>query len=248
VKDEVLELIEAAAAKNPSITYLLLDPESPCSQPETAILSHVGGVPYAERGEIWPVHPNSVPPRFLLQVRLDEPSLGEQWHGRLIAVFLVFDAEQIVRNYAAPSHEKYESISSAVPPIGCIRLRSLRFPAASNDYQIPMSPVQLCDRIPEIKNLLSPFTGDCSGLLSQIIRPNLYGYDLEAPEIAYQGGSPMLIQNPHDPECDHCHRRMRFLFQFGEIIPGLQLADAGVGYVYGCDHHPHHCKALIDSH
>ena len=111
-----------------------------------------------------------------------------------------------------------------------------------------MSPAELCDRVPEIKNLLSPFTNDVAGLLSQILRPNVYGYDLEAPEIAYQGGAPMLIQNPHDPVCDHCHQRMRFLFQFGEIIPGLQLADAGVGYVYGCDDHPDHCKGFIDSH
>jgi hypothetical protein len=99
--------------------------------------------------------------------------------------------------------------------------------------------------ISEIKSLLSPFTGDVSGLLSQILRPNVHGYDLKAPESAYQGGSPVLIQNPHDPERDHCHQRMRFLFQFGEIIPGLHLADAGVGYVYGCDHYPHYCKAFL---
>jgi hypothetical protein len=247
VKDKVVELIEEAASRNPSITYLLLD-DSPCSEAETAALSHVGGMPYAERGETWPVHSDSVPPRFLLQVRLDEPSLGEQWQDRLIAVFLVSDAEQIVRSYAAPSMDKYVPISSSLPPFNCVLLRSLPFPAASNDDPIPMSPAQLCDSIPEIKGLLRGFTGDCSGLLSQILRPDVYGYDLEEPEIAYQGGSPMLIQNPHDPECDHCNRRMRFLFQFGEIIPGLQLADAGVGYVYGCDDHPDHCKAFIDSH
>ena len=176
------------------------------------------------------------------------PSLGEQWQDRLIVVFLVFDAEQIVRSYAAPSLEKYVPISSPVPPFSCIRLRSLPFPAVSKDDPIPMSPAQLIDNIPQIKNLLGPITGECLGLLSQILRPNVYGYDLAAPEIAYQGGSPMLIQNPHDPKCDHCNLAMRFLFQFGEIIPGLQLADAGVGYVYGCDDHPDHCKAFIDSH
>jgi hypothetical protein len=247
VKEQVLALIEKAAAKYQSVNYLLLDDE-PCSEPETAVLSHVGGIPSAESGETWPAHADSVPPRFLLQVRLDEPSLGELWQGRLIAVFLVFDAEQIVRSYAAPALEKYVPIASPVPPFGCVRLKSLPFPAANKNDPIPMSPVELCENIPELKDLLGSFTRDCSGLLSQIIRPNLFGYDLEAPEIAYQGGSPMLIQNPHDPECDHCNRRMRFLFQFGEIIPGLQLADAGVGYVYGCDDHPHHCKAFIDSH
>jgi uncharacterized membrane protein (DUF485 family) len=248
VKEQVLDLIQAAAAKNPCVTYLLLDDNMPCFESEIAILSHVGGRPYAEEGETWPVHADSVPPRFLLQVRLDEPSLGERWQERLIAVFLVSDAEQIVRSYAVPTLEKYVPIASPVTPFSCIRLRSLPFPVVSEDDPIPMSPEQLRDNIPEIKELLALFTSDSSGLLSQIIRRNLHGYDLEAPDIAYQGGSPMLIQNPHDPECDHCHQAMRFLFQFGEIIPGLQLADAGVGYVYGCDDHPDHCKAFIDSH
>jgi hypothetical protein len=248
LKDRVFELIQEAAAHIPSITYLLLGNNELCSEPETAILSHVGGVPYAESGETWPDHPGSDPVRFLLQARLDEPSLGHVWQGRLIAVFLVFDSEQIVRSYAAPSLEKYVPIFSPVTSLSCVRLESIRFPIASDDYQVPMGPAQLCDSIPEIKALLQTYTRDVSGLLSQILRPNVYRYHLEAPEIAYEGGSPMLIQNPHDPDCDHCHQRMRFLFQFGEIIPGYQLADGGVGYVYGCDHHPYHCKGFIDSH
>jgi hypothetical protein len=247
VRERVLELIEEAAAQNPSVTYMLLD-ESPCSEPEAVVSSHVGGVPYAEKGETWAVHGNSDPPRFLLQVRLDEPSLGDTWQDRLIAVFLVFDAEQIVRSYDAPSIEKYEPVSSPVTPLKCIRLRSIAFPVTSKDEPTPMSLAELYDRVPEIKYLLSPFTKDVAGLLSQILRPNVYGYDLGAPKIAYQGGAPMLIQSPDDPVCDLCHQRMRFLFQFGEIIPGLQLADAGVGYVYGCDDHPDHCKGFIDSH
>jgi hypothetical protein len=247
VTERVLELIEEAAAQNPSVTYMILD-ERPCPEPEAVVSSHVGGVPYAEKGETWAVHGNSDPPRFLLQVRLDEPSLGDTWQDRLIAVFLVFDAEQIVRSYEAPSLEKYEPISSPVLPFKFIRLESVAFPVTSKDEPTPMSPAELCESIPAIKRLLSPFTKDVAGLLSQILRPNVYGYDLEAPEIAYQGGAPMLIQNPHDAICDYCHQGMRFLFQFGEIIPGLQLADAGVGYVYGCDDHPDHCRAFIDSH
>ena len=75
IKERVLDLIKEAAAKNPSITNLLLDDE-PCSEPETAISSRVGGLPYAEKDETWSIHSDSVPPRFLLQVRLDEP---EPW-------------------------------------------------------------------------------------------------------------------------------------------------------------------------
>ncbi len=247
VRERVLELIEEAATQNPSVTYLLLD-ESQCSETEAVVSSHVGGVPYAEKSETWPIHGNSDPPRFLLQVRLDEPSLGDTWQDRLIAVFLDFDSEQIVRSYESPSLDKYVPISSPVTPFKCVCLRSIAFPVTSIEDPIPLSPAELCGRVPEVKTLLSQFTNDVAGLLSQILRPDVYGYDLEAPEIAYQGGAPMLIQNPHDPVCDVCHKRMCFLFQFGEIIPGYQLADGGVGYAYGCDDHPDHCKAFIDSH
>jgi hypothetical protein len=41
---------------------------------------------------------------------------------------------------------------------------------------------------------------------------------------------------------------MRFLFQFGDLVPGSPLGDAGVGYVYGCDGHPDDCVGFIDSH
>jgi hypothetical protein len=56
------------------------------------------------------------------------------------------------------------------------------------------------------------------------------------------------IQNPHDPVCGECGKPMRFLFQFGEVVPGVQMADAGVYYVYGCDDHPGYCKGFVDSH
>jgi hypothetical protein len=247
VKKRVLELIDEAAESNPQITYLLLN-NDPCSDPATAVLSHVGGAPYAEAGETWPAHPNSDPPRFLLQVRIDEPSLGDCWQGRLVVVFLIFDLEQVVRSYAAPSLDKFVPIVPPITPFNCGRLKSLRFPAASEDDLVPMSPAQICDRFTAIKELLSQYSRDPSGLLSQVVCPNHYGYDLQEPDIAYQGGSPMLIQGPHDPECNHCHQRMRFLFQFGEIIPGFKLGDGGVGYVYGCGDHPDHCKAFVDSH
>jgi hypothetical protein len=247
VKVQVHEAIRKAAAGNPSVTLLLPD-DGPCCESQTAVLSHAGGVPYAEEGDVWPVQRGWGPAAFLLQVRIDEPDLGDLWQGRLIGVFLLPDNEPVVWSHEGPSLEKYAPIAPPVPPLGRARLRSLPAPARSKSRQIPISPTQLCRRVPEIRTLLSPFAGDVPGLLSQVLRANPYGYNLEAPDIAYQGGSPMLIQSPHRPTCSRCHRRMRFLFQFGEIIPGHQLGDDGVGYVYGCDDHPSHCKAFIDSH
>ena len=249
VVDQVLQLIEQAAARGPSVTFLRLAEEVACDD-AVLVQSHVGGVPYAESGDDWPQGtPEGDPAKFMLQVRLDGSDLGDQWQGRLIVVFLVFDAEQAVRSYAAPSIEKYVPLDAKRPPRPCIRLQPVRMPAEGGEEgKLPLLPDRLCDDFPEITVPLEPYTKDFAGVLAQILRPVLYGYSLDAPDIAYVGGDPMLIQNPHDPVCDECGKPMRFLFQFGEVVPGVQMADDGVCYVYGCDDHPDRCKGFVDSH
>lgn len=249
VVEQVLEFIEQAAARGPSVTFLRLAEEVACDD-AVLIQSHVGGVPYAESGDDWPQGtPEGDPAKFMLQVRLDHPGLGDQWQGRLIVVFLIFDYEQVVRNYAAPSIEKYTVLEAKRPPSPCILLKPIRMRAEGGDEGVlPLLPDRLCDDFPEITVPLEPYTNDFAGVLAQILRPNVYGYDLDAPSIAYIGGDPMLIQNPHDPVCDECGKPMRFLFQFGEVVPGVQMADDGVCYVYGCDDHPERCKGFVDSH
>jgi hypothetical protein len=249
-KQQVLDLIRRAAARQNSVTYLRLDREHAIKRGDVLLDSHVGGIPYAEQGDQWPDSPSGEEPaRFLIQVRLDEPTLGPVWQGRLVQVFLVFDLEQVVRSYASPAMHKYLELSPPHEPFECIRLSHVAFPAeAADESLLPVSPARLLELAPGIAQILAPYSGDADGLLTQILQPNTYGYDLDAPDIAYIGGDPMLIQNPHDPLCGHCRKAMRFLFEFGEIIPGEQLADAGVVYVYGCDDHPDHCQAFLDSH
>jgi hypothetical protein len=245
VKDRVLVMIQEAASGRPSVTFLRLDGGCQCHGHDAPLQSHVGGVPYLEAGEDWPT---GQPAKFLLQVRLDEPALGQRWQGRLLTVFLMFDGELVVRSYAAPSFDRSVAVPGPVPPVPCILLIPVRVPVGGDEFQVPASPAGLCELVPAIPQLLGKFTDDAAGLLSQILRPEVYGYDLEAQDIAYAGGEPMFIQNPHEPTCDECGESMRFLFQFGEVIPGLRLADGGVCYVYGCDEHPHCCKGFLDSH
>ena len=249
VVDQVLHFIEQAAARGPSVTFLRLAEEVACDD-AVLVRSHVGGVPYAESGDNWPQRtPEGDPAKFMLQVRLDHPALGDQWQVRLIVVFLIFDYEQVVRSYAAPSIEKSMALEAKRPPSPCVLLKPIRVPAESGaEGVLPMLPDRLCDDFPEITVPLEPYTNDFAGVLAQILRPNVYGYDLDAPRIAYVGGDPLLIQNPHDPVCDQCGKPMRFLFQFGEVVPGVQMADDGVCYVYGCDDHPGRCKGFVDSH
>lgn len=50
---QVLQLIEQAATRGPSITYPRLSEIVSC--PENVLIqSHIGGVPYAESGDDWP--------------------------------------------------------------------------------------------------------------------------------------------------------------------------------------------------
>lgn len=248
-QEQVLLAIRAAAQRGRAVTFLRLDRGCTASEPASVTESHVGGVPYAESPDQWPDGGGTDAPRFLLQIRLTDPGLGPIWQGRLIEVFQVLDYEQVVRSYAIPSLDRFTPLAPPLPPFTCVPLAPLPFPIAPEDAgQSIAYPSQLCETIPEICELLRPYTKDCSGLLAQILCPDVYGYDFETSFFAFEGGSPELIQSAHEPTCDRCRQPMRFLFQFGEIIPHLQLADGGVGYVYGCDEHPEFCKAFIDSH
>jgi hypothetical protein len=248
VKHRVLGLIEEAASARPSVTFLRLDPGRRCEDEErdAAVRSHVGGAPYMERGEAWPAG-ESV--RFLLQLLIDEPGLGERRQGRLVTVFMESDYFELsVRSHADPSILRYVPASGSVAPEPCVPLIPLRYPMQEAEERVPATPAALCQMVPEIAIILGRTTSDAQGLLAQVLRPDWYVYDLAMFEIAYEGGEPLLIQNPHDPVCDICGDRMRFLFQFGEVISGVRLADGGVGYVYGCDEHPDHCKGFLDTH
>ncbi len=248
VINEVLDLIEQAAAKGPSVTLLRPAEEVTCAG-AVLVQSRIGGEPYCESSDIPSVNVvDSELPDFLLQVRLDHSDFGDQWR-RLLVAFLVFDAEQVVRSYMEPSTAKHVSYSATRKRRPCLRLRSLRMPASVDEEgTFPILSQQLCRDFPEVTLPLRPYTKDFAGVLTQILCPNVYGYSLDTPDIAYIGGDPMLIQGPHDPVCDECGRPMRFLFQFGENVVGVPMGDAGVYYVYGCDEHPERCRGFVDSH
>ena len=71
VVQQVVELIQQAAAHGPSVTFLRLAEDVVCDG-NVLLQSHVGGVPYAESGDEWPQGtPEGEPAKFMLQVRLD---------------------------------------------------------------------------------------------------------------------------------------------------------------------------------
>src|SRR5262249_21339067 len=138
VNEQIFRLIEEAAARWPSVTFLRVNPAQKGSG-EELLQSHVRGVPYAEAGDEWPADS-----KFLLQVRLQEAGLGKPWQGLLFVAFFVFDSEQPIRSYAAPSHEKYVPLPAPVAPAPSIRLTSVRMPMMGEDEKFPASPARLC--------------------------------------------------------------------------------------------------------
>lgn len=232
--------------------------------------SHLVGEPYAEKGEKWPPSTppdpedpdgsSSVPAPFLLQVRLGDSALGPVWQGRLLTVFLQEDQEQIVRSYKDPDPKKYVRLEGGPEVVEAIALEELPIPMEvenetpkeKDEYVEPgppdFSPRALLERVPGLKERLERHFSDAQGLLTQVLLPDCHGYDLEAPSVMYQGKEASYIQNPHEGTCKICRSPLRFLFQFGDVVPGSPLGDAGVGYVYGCDGHPDACVGYIDSH
>lgn len=240
VAEKVIQLIECEKTAEPGVTFLKRSDGVPLDE-ELFVVSRVGGSPYMEPGDENPQKDIDKPETFLLQVRIDEPALGDAWQGRLLAVFQTRKFE-LVKSYESPSLDQYTRADFESAPI-CYPLRHIHAPREI------LNPKQLCENIPAIKEVLRPYTNDFAGLLTQILRPNHHHDSFEPQDLAYIGYEPMLIQPPlHEPHCDRCDQPMRFLFQFGEIIPARRMADAGICYVYGCDNHPEQCEAFVQSH
>jgi hypothetical protein len=225
--------------------------------------THLAGEPYAEVGETWPRRSVSIdgsedlasaPAPFLAQVRLEEPGLGAVWQGRLITVWLRDDPEPAARCHVAPDPSRHAPLTGGPSGAPAVPLASVPIPAppqvAKDDAEAPSpcAPEALLANVPGLRPRLAARTGDPQGLLAQILAHGQYGYTLEGADVLYQGGEPELIQNPHEAVCPECAGAMRFLFQFGDTVPGVQMGDAAVCYVYGCDRHPDCVRAFVDTH
>lgn len=60
------------------------------------------------------------------------------------------------------------------------------------------------------------------------------GYPLDGTK---RGGWPDWIQGEMAASCPRCRGPMQFLLQF-EPLPGYELGDAGMGYLFRCPEHP----------
>ena len=241
-RERAVELIETAAAGGSAFTLYRFAADLP------DVDSYVGGSPWCNPGDVPP--PDSK--HLLIQIRLDEPSLGPAWQGRIVQVFITDDWQTPTRSM--PGLNRDGEVGTIPEPLPRVALRPMRMPLPpepdpnSDEDDGLANPTWLLNNVPGLCALLSPHHRDVQGLLTQILGPGTYGYTVDAPDLIYSGGRPLLIQNPHDATCPVCKKPMRFLLQFGDVIGGIALGDAGARDVYGCDEHPDHCEAFVDSH
>ncbi|MEK6259002.1 MAG: DUF1963 domain-containing protein [Planctomycetota bacterium] len=244
----------------------------PTSQSELTA-SRFGGPPYGEAGEQWPTREDGSlePTDFLIQVRLDDP-LPPPWPGRLIVVFWKFDEQQTVLVYAAPSSARYVRrpgspdaspecvlmplpIPNANPPsiqnspaqAAASEAPSELFDSKNeNEWQLPYDPSLLIESVSGLRDELRQFTPRPADLLTHLMLTERHGYELDVSDIVQMGGRPQWVQDDPGPRtCPECGKRLRFLFQFGDLSGQSRLGDAGVCFVFGCDAHPDSAQSLV---
>lgn len=221
--------------------------------------SKIGGKPYAEALDVWPLLDDKQDAKFYfcLQLMLSSENLPQVWRGRLVTVYLL-DWQASVKTYDAASECKFVDLASVTHVFKEHFLTSAPTPfrpqphedddeEAWEEYWQFGGADYALENSRQIKDLLSSYTNLSSRVLGSILfaRKNVTS---GLSGLIAEGGEPTFIQGEHEPKCDHCGQSMRFLFEFGEILePELTIGDGAMVYIFGCDSHPHHCIGVVDS-
>lgn len=157
-------------------------------------------------------------------------------------MFLRHDPHPVVRSHAAASAQRHVPLAGGPPPEPAGVLRGVQLPAfESRGWRSD----GLLDRVPELRAQLAPHSADPAALLAEILSPGRAGTALHGDHVITEGGKPDLLHDPHGATCPTCKAPMRFLFQFGQFAPVVDVGDA-YAYVYGCDAHPEQVWAIVE--
>ncbi|WP_454831687.1 hypothetical protein [Pseudoxanthomonas wuyuanensis] len=105
---------------------------------------------------------------------------------------------------------------------------------------------QLIETVPGLEAKLNQLTAYPEQVLPMLLAGHAQDRVFGPEDAVLAGGAPALIQSAHDPLCTACQQPMRFLFQFDDVTEDFKMGDCGVGYIYGCDAHPEHCRWFVD--
>ncbi|MBS0206514.1 MAG: hypothetical protein JSS49_26800 [Planctomycetes bacterium] len=259
-RQQMLRCIDEAGRAGSNCTVLVAAEVASPTSNAAVIESHYGGMPYAEAGDVWPTvaEDKTEPADFLIQVRLDD-TFPSPWSGRLIVIFSRREIDQTVRCYATPACERWTALANGPTPQREWLLNKVLIPKQPGLEEVGMTrsrhgrdgyldydPVVLVDTLPQLNTELLAHTKRPADLLAAVLAPNHCGYGFELSHLVQLGGDPVWLHADLEGlDCEHCHRPMRFLFQFGDLNGGSVFDDGGVCYVFGCDNHPDQPRGIV---
>jgi len=255
--DSILEAYKSFVLSGPYCRLYGVIDDQPLSKRDDIIRSKVGGAPYAELGDQWPIGEDAeCPPIFCMQLALNDSELSADWLDRLIVVFVV-DWTVVVRSYSSPDADNAIDISNGSDLFGERFLYPMKVPIDKNlevdedgwsDFDEGFTSRYALEHSQSLKQSVMELSEQPEEFLDLVL--DAAGYPTYQPiDTIRQAKTPNLIQNPHEAICDICSQPLRFLFEFGEILEGeFTFGDAGMVYIYGCDEHPSCCKGFVDSH
>lgn len=257
-EDIVISIDKAARTSDYALMHSCF--VTPSYESTLSVISHFGGVPYLENINEFPIMGETTnhQTEFLLQLKLSAPRLGHTWQGQLITVYLdEYGGEITIRSYTDPAIEKQVTLTDYKESYAPLTFKSLAIPyvpepveyeddSEIDDEHIPGYETEsLIRHTSGLKEKLQQYTQYESILLSRLIDPQLE-HELDISNVILEGGDPVIIQSSHEAHCPVCDKKMRFLFQFGEVSKELQIGDCGQIYVYGCDDHTEQFEGFID--
>ncbi|KQZ74534.1 hypothetical protein ASD55_09060 [Rhodanobacter sp. Root561] len=213
-------------------------------------LARVGGEPLAGPDEMWPLDDEGQPGKFLLQLPLAGVA-HPAWNDRWLTIYLG-QHELLVRSYPGAADLVVTAAPNGVTKLAARALEPLAMPimeSLGDDDERghgALDGAWLLETVPGLGKRLSALTAQPLRVLSMLLDGDDAIADFAVENAILVGGEPELIQGPHEPHCELCQAPMRFLLQFCDVTDNDELGDCGVGYVYGCDAHPEHCRAFVD--
>ena len=212
------------------------------------IATKFGGLPYAERGDEWPVCGGCGEGlSFIFQANLAECAAAERGKG-LFAFFYCHSCSSwgdippeltdawVVRRYEAPSEAKAIEMEDTSPEDARTRACSVKLATVMSlpDWE------GVGEIAPEVSDMSAELNDDEPWEPYVSAAAELLGEHPDNDDFRTQiGGYAKFVQGAVIPECAKCNHAMRLLAQIDSADEaGLMWGDAGCVYLWECERHP----------
>ena len=236
---ELKSILETLCLPAGGLRFREIAPGTPAEVANTRL----GGLPYAEAGEKWPVCEECTKElAFIGQFRLPDSGHGSLPWGSLLTFFYCwhcsswgFDGEKRtweIRTHRSPAAEKAVicvPLGASERPIKPCRAETVAeqsLPAFDGlEYWSPRVEELCCQENPD-----EPW---------EVYFAALEELGISGDVTSMFGGYPQWIQGDETPDCPECDERMQLMVQIAsEEAAELMWGDAGAVYLFSCPSHP----------